>query len=314
MVKKIDQSKRDIYEELSALITEMQNPVSENIDLMSTEEILKVINKEDKKVPNIITREISNIAMAVEIVVEVFKNKGGLFYIGAGTSGRLGVLDAAECPPTFGTNPNMIQGIIAGGYSALVRAKEGTEDKKEKGAIDIVKRGFTKKDAACGIAASWRTPYVIGAIEKAKEIGGKTIYIACNPSEKIKLDVDVKICPVVGPEVIMGSTRMKAGTAQKLILNMITTAAMIKLGKVYKNMMVDLQMNSVKLEERSKKTVMMITGLNYDEAEKFLNKAGGSVKIALVMIFCNIGKREAVRRLKKADGFVRKAIEKRNEK
>ncbi len=304
----MSKSRKNIFEELSGLVTENRNPESENIDLMSIEEILTLINKEDRKVPVIISKEIKNIAEAVKIVVETFKNNGKLFYIGAGTSGRLGVLDAAECPPTFGSDPEMIQGIIAGGYSALVQAVEGAEDSKKQGAIDLIERGFTAKDTAFGIAASWRTPYVIGAVEKAREIGAKTIYLACNPEDKLKIDVDVKICPVVGPEVIMGSTRMKAGTSQKLILNMVTTASMIKLGKVYKNMMVDLMMNSVKLEERSKKIVMMITGVSYKEAEKYLLKADKSVKIALVMILCNIEKREAVERLKYADGFVRKAI------
>ncbi|MCK4965603.1 N-acetylmuramic acid 6-phosphate etherase [bacterium] len=301
--------KKDIVSELSSLITEQVNPLSTGIDLMSVEEILKVINKEDKNVPRIVSKEIPHIAKAVDIVVDAFKNNGKLFYVGAGTSGRLGVLDASECPPTFGTDPEMVQGIVAGGYGVLVRAKEGCEDKKRQGGIDLIKRGFTKKDAACGIAASWRTPYVIGAIERARKAGGKTIYIACTPRDKIKVDADVIISPVVGPEVIMGSTRMKSGTAQKLILNMITTASMIRLGKVYKNMMVDLQMNSVKLKERSKRTIMMVTGVDYNMAEKYLLKSGGNVKTAIVMILGNSGKKEAVKRLKKANGFVRKAIE-----
>ncbi len=308
MTKDVNEFQEGVFEELSSLITEKRNPKSENIDLMNIKEILTLINREDKKVPDIVSNVIPDITDAVKIVVDAFKKGGKLFYIGAGTSGRLGILDATECPPTFGTNPDMIQGVIAGGYGALVRAKEGAEDKKEKGAKDLIKRGFTRKDVACGITASWRTPYVIGAIEKAKKIGGKTIYIACNPKEKVNIDVDVKICPVVGPEIIMGSTRMKAGTAQKLILNMITTTAMIRLGKVYKNMMVDLQMNSVKLEERSKRTIMMVTGVSYKEAEKYLLKAGGKVKTALVMILCDVKKREAENRLKKADGFVRNAI------
>lgn len=298
-----------VFDEIKNLITEARNPVSEDIDSKSTEEILRIINREDHTIPAIIEKEIPYIAQAVDILVDTFKNGGRLFYIGAGTSGRLGVLDAAECPPTFGTNPEMIQGIIAGGEKALVRAQEGSEDLAEQGAIDLMARGFTPNDVACGIAASYRTPYVLGAIRKAREIGAKTIYVTCNPRVEMKLDVDVAICPVVGPEVVMGSTRMKAGTATKLVLNMLTTTSMIRLGKVYGNMMVDLQMNSRKLEERSKRTVMMITGVDYEEAVQVLKNCGGHVKTALVMILANVDATEARRRLKAADGFVRNAID-----
>ncbi len=298
-----------VFEQIKNLVTEARNPVSENIDIKSTEEILRIINSEDKTIPAIIQCEIPYIAQAVEILVDTFKKEGRLFYIGAGTSGRLGVLDAAECPPTFGINSEMVQGIIAGGEKALISSQEGSEDNFEKGASDLMSRGFTKKDIACGIAASLRTPYVLGAIQKAKEIGAKTIYVTCNPRSELKLNVDVAICPVVGPEVIMGSTRMKAGTATKLVLNMLTTAAMIKMGKVYGNMMVDLMMTSRKLEERSKRTVMMITGISYEEATAVMAKAEGHVKTALVMILANIDAAEARKRLKSSDGFVRGAIE-----
>jgi len=280
-----------------------------DIDSKSIKEVLRIINSEDKNVPFAVEKEIPYIKQAVEIIVQAFKNGGRLIYVGAGTSGRLGVLDASECPPTFGTDPEMIQGIIAGGYAALVRAQEGVEDKKEQGAIDLMNINFTAKDVACGIAASRRTPYVVGAIETARAIGAKTIYITCTPREEMNLDVDVAICPVVGPEVIMGSTRMKAGTAQKLVLNMLTTTAMIRLGKVYGNMMVDLQMNSRKLEERSKRTVMTVTGVNYETAEEVLIEAKGHVKTALVMILKRVDREEAQRRLKLSDGFVRGAIE-----
>jgi len=280
-----------------------------DIDSKSIKEVLRIINSEDKNVPFAVEKEIPYIKQAVEIIVQAFKNGGRLIYVGAGTSGRLGVLDASECPPTFGTDPEMIQGIIAGGYAALVRAQEGVEDKKEQGAIDLMNINFTAKDVACGIAASRRTPYVVGAIETARAIGAKTIYITCTPREEMNLDVDVAICPVVGPEVIMGSTRMKAGTAQKLVLNMLTTTAMIRLGKVYGNMMVDLQMNSRKLEERSKRTVMTVTGVNYETAEEVLIEAKGHVKTALVMILKRVDLEEAQRRLKLSDGFVRGAIE-----
>lgn len=301
--------KDNVFDEIKNLITEARNPASEDIDSKSTEEILRIINREDQTIPAIVEKEIPYIARAVEILVETFKKGGRLFYIGAGTSGRLGVLDAAECPPTFGTDPEMIQGIIAGGEAALVRAQEGSEDEAEQGAIDLMARGFTKNDVACGIAASYRTPYVLNAVKKARELGAKTIYVTCNPRSEIKLDVDVAICPVVGPEVIMGSTRMKAGTATKLVLNMLTTTSMIRLGKVYGNMMVDLQMNSRKLEERSKRTVMMVTGVDYEKASQVLQECGGHVKTALVMILANVDAREARRRLEASDGFVRGAIE-----
>jgi len=306
----LQRRKRDgVFEELRNLITEKRNPRTMDLDRLSTEEILRRINAEDKTVPLAVEKEIPYIAQAVEIVVEAFRNGGRLFYVGAGTSGRLGVLDASECPPTYGTDPEMVQGLIAGGYAALVRAQEGAEDSREDGARDLLERGFSAKDVACGIAASRRTPYVVGAIEAARQVGGKTIYVTCTPREEMSIEVDVAICPVVGPEVVMGSTRMKAGTATKLVLNMITTTAMVRLGKVYENMMVDLQMNSRKLEERSKRTVMMVTGVDYDTAERVLVEAGGHVKTALVMLLGGVDADEARRALQEAEGFVRRAIE-----
>lgn len=297
-----------LFDELKNLVTEARNPASEKIDRCNTEEILRIINAADKTVARIVEKEIPYIAQAVDLLVENFKKGGRLFYIGAGTSGRLGVLDAAECPPTFGTDPDMIQGVIAGGLAALVEAQEGSEDQAAQGGVDIMERGFTGNDIACGIAASLRTPYVLGAIKKAKEIGAKTIYVTCNP--RSELDVDVFICPVVGPEVVMGSTRMKAGTATKLVLNMLTTTAMIRMGKVYENMMVDLMMTSRKLEERSKRTVMMITGVSYEEASAVLEKTEGHVKTALVMILADIDAAEARDKLELSGGFVREAIKK----
>jgi len=298
-----------LFDQLKNLVTEARNPASEEIDNQSTEEILRIINKEDQTVPFVIEKEIPYITQAVDLLVETFKNGGRLFYIGAGTSGRLGVLDAAECPPTFGTDPDMVQGIIAGGMDALVSAQEGSEDKRGQGAIDLMQHGFTNADVLCGIAASYRTPYVLGALEKAREIGAKTILVTCNPHSQISVDVDIAICVVVGPEVVMGSTRMKAGTATKLVLNMLTTASMIRMGKVYGNMMVDLMMTSRKLEERSKRTVMMITGADYNEAEQVLNEANGHVKTALVMILAGVDAEAARRRLITHEGFVRKAID-----
>lgn len=297
-----------VFTELKGLVTESRNPASEGIDKKSTEKILRIINSEDQLVAKAVEGEISFIAQAVEILVDAFKRGGRLFYVGAGTSGRLGVIDAAECPPTFGSDPEMIQGIIAGGHEAFFRAQEGSEDCENAGVNDLITAGFTEKDIACGIAASRRTPYVMAAIQQAIEIGGKTIYVTCNPRSELNIEVDVAICPVTGPEVVMGSTRMKAGTATKLVLNMLTTAAMIRLGKVFGNMMVDLQMNSRKLEERAKKTVMMVTGIDYLEATAVLKKAGGHVKTAIVMNLGCMDENEARRKLKTSDGFVHGAI------
>jgi N-acetylmuramic acid 6-phosphate etherase len=299
---------RQIFDEIKDLITESRNPATREIDAKSTTEILQLINDEDRQIAGIVASEIAYVAAAVELLVAAFKNGGRLFYVGAGTSGRLGVLDASECPPTYGTDPEMIQGLIAGGYKALVRSQEGVEDIFEQGARDLLDHGFSAKDVACGIAASRRTPYVLGALTQARQLGGKTIYLTCNPRSEITIPVDVAICPVVGPEVVMGSTRMKAGTATKLVLNMLTTTAMIRLGKVYENMMVDLQMTSKKLEERSKRTVMLVTSVSYEEAGRVLEQAGGHVKAALVMILAGVNVQEARRRLEQAGGFVRQAV------
>lgn len=299
---------RKLFEQLANLVTESRNPASMRVDESSVTDILKIINSEDKKIPAIIEKEIPYIAKAVDIVTSTFKKGGRLIYVGAGTSGRLGVLDASECPPTFGTSPEMVQGLIAGGYDALVRSLEGSEDQAPQAVEDLQAKKVEKKDTVCGIAASSRTPYVISALEYAAEIGASTIFVACAPKESIKLKVDVTICPVVGPEVVMGSTRMKAGTAQKLVLNMITTTAMIRLGKVYENMMVDLQMNSKKLEERSKRTLMIITGIDYSQAEKLLLKAEGHVKTAIVMTRSGVDASVAKKALEKSDGFVKQAI------
>lgn len=299
---------KTVFNEIKNLVTEARNPVSENIDSKSIIDILKIINSEDSTIAGIVQGEICYIAEAVELLVQAFKTGGRLFYIGAGTSGRLGVLDASECPPTFGSDPNMVQGIIAGGKKALVSAMEGSEDQEHQGALDMAERGFSKEDVLCGIAASYRTPYVLGAIKSAIDMGAKTIYVTCNPRSELRIKPDVAICPVVGPEVVMGSTRMKAGTATKMVLNMLTTASMIRLGKVYGNMMVDLMMTSKKLEERSKRTVMMVTGFDYQGATSVLEKAGGHVKTAIVMALAGVDTEEACERLKKSNGFVRAAI------
>lgn len=301
---------KNLFDEISKLSTEQRNPNSMDIDARSTKEILEIINNEDKTVPFAVETEIPYIEQAVELIVNSLKNGGRLLYFGAGTSGRLGVVDASECPPTFGTPFGMIEGFIAGGKNAMFKAVEGAEDFEENGAKDVLNANVNNKDVVCGIAASRRTPYVIGAVKKAKELGAKTLFITCNPRSEFNIkEVDVAICPYVGPEVIMGSTRMKSGTAQKLVLNMLTTTSMIRMGKVYENMMIDLQMTNKKLVERSKKIVMTITGVSYEQAAEYLEKANGHVKSALVMIKANVDFEEAKKRLELSDGFVRKAID-----
>lgn len=298
-----------LFTELQGLATEQRNPNSAAIDLAPTREILEIINTEDHLVPVAVRREIPYIAEAVEIVVDAFQRGGRLFYVGAGTSGRLGILDASECPPTFGTDPEMVQGIIAGGPPAVFRSQEGAEDHEENGMRALQDAGVRPPDVVCGIAASRRTPFVVGAVKFARQIGCRTLYVTSNPRAEFTLDVDVAICAVVGPEVVMGSTRMKSGTAQKLVLNMISTAAMIRMGKVYENMMVDLQMTNLKLVERSKRTVMTVTGLSYEEASEVLHQAEGHVKTALVMALAGVDAEEARRRLAGANGFVRLALQ-----
>ncbi|HLE57279.1 MAG TPA: N-acetylmuramic acid 6-phosphate etherase [Rhodothermia bacterium] len=298
-----------LFETLKSLSTESQNPRSMAIDTAQTLEILQIINSEDKTVPYVVEAELPYIAQAVELIVDAFKAGGRLIYVGAGTSGRLGAVDASECPPTFGTPPEMVQGLIAGGPQAMFRAQEGAEDHEEYGVQDLVSVGLRGTDIVCGIAASRRTPYVVGAVKYARSIGCKTLFVTCNPREQFDIEVDVAICPDVGPEVIMGSTRMKSGTAQKLVLNMLTTTAMIRLGKVYENMMIDLQMNSLKLVERARRIVMKVTGRSYEEAKLLLDEADYHVKTALVMDRAQVSKEEARARIERAGGFVRPAIE-----
>jgi N-acetylmuramic acid 6-phosphate etherase len=307
---------KKLFEQLQYLMTEQRNPASMDIDSRSNEEILVLINNEDKKISFAVETQIHYIAKAVEIVVEALRNNGRLLYVGAGTSGRLGVLDAVECPPTFGTDPEKIQGMIAGGEKAMFRAQEGAEDYEEDGSRDIENKNIKENDVVCGIAASLRTPYVVGAVKRAKQLGARTLYVTTNPRSSFYLPefsglasaVDIAICPEVGPEIIMGSTRMKSGTAQKLVLNMITTTTMIRLGKVYENMMVDLQLTNLKLRERAKRIVMITTGVSYDEAVDYLIQSDFHVKTALVTIKAHVSPEEARLRLLKSDGFVRSAI------
>jgi N-acetylmuramic acid 6-phosphate etherase len=297
-----------VFQELAGLVTESRNPNSYDVDIMNTEDIVRLINKEDHHVAEAVSKEIPYIVKAADIIAEAFKNGGRLIYVGAGTSGRLGVLDASECPPTFGSDPEVVQGLIAGGIEALYRAQEGSEDLKEQGISDLLEKKISSKDVVCGIAASQRTPYVIGALEEAKNRGAKTLFIICNPREAIQVDVDVAICPVPGPEVVMGSTRMKAGSTQKMVLNILTTTAMIKQGKVYENMMIDLQQNSQKLIERSKKIIMLATDKSYDEATHFLAKSKGHVKSAILMAIAGMDLNSAKELLDCNDGFIKRAL------
>lgn len=292
------------------LITEGRNPNTLDIDKLNTLSMLKKINDEDKKVAFAIEKELPKIAEAVDKTAERLKKGGRLIYIGAGTSGRLGVLDASECPPTFGTDPEMVQGIIAGGDRAIKMSVEGAEDDESLGKNDLIKKGLTNKDVVVGIAASGRTPYVIKALEYAREIGALTIGITCNPDCVMKDVVDILVSPVVGPEVIMGSTRMKAGTAQKLILNMISTTVMIKLGKVYSNLMVDVKASNVKLVDRAKRILKLATNADDELINKTLKLTNYNVKLSILIILTKMDKDSAYKLLEESEGYIAKAIEK----
>jgi N-acetylmuramic acid 6-phosphate etherase len=293
---------------LENLLTEQANPASESLDVLPTEEVLRIINAEDAKVAGAVEREIPAIARAVDAIVAAMEKGGRLFYMGAGTSGRLGVLDAAEIPPTFSAPPNMVQGIIAGGDAALSRATETTEDDPPIGARDLRARGFTAGDVLVGIAASGRTPYVLGGVAEARKMGAVTVGISCTPDSELARAVDIAITPLVGPEVITGSTRMKAGTAQKLVLNMLSTAACVRLGYVYGNLMVNVQPKNGKLVDRAKRIIAQAAGVSYERSGELLAEAAGSVRAAIVMAKARIGREEAERRLAAAGGRVSKAI------
>jgi N-acetylmuramic acid 6-phosphate etherase len=297
------------FEEFASLATEQRNPRTFDLDLLDVPGVLERISAEDRTVPDAVAAELPYVARVVELVVASFRAGGRLIYVGAGTSGRLGVLDASECPPTFGSDPESVQGVIAGGTGALVRAVEGAEDRAEEGEQAMVEHEVGPKDTVIGLAASRRTPFVVAALRKARALGARTAYVTCTPRSEFRLDVDVAVCPVVGPEVLMGSTRMKAGTAQKLVLNMITTTAFVQIGKAYENLMVDLMATSQKLVERSRRTVMTVTGVDYATAARAITDAGGSVKTAIVMLKLGCSREEAEARLRRARGFVRAALE-----
>ena len=289
--------------------TEKRNRASENIDKLSTKQIVDLINAEDALVPTAVARQRKQIAAAIDLIVARFKKGGRLFYVGAGTSGRLGVLDASECPPTFGVRPSLVQGIIAGGRRALVRAVEGAEDYAQDGATSVKNKRVRANDIVVGLAACGMTPFVHGALKEARKIGAATVFVTCAPEAVGHIPAEIIINPVVGPEVITGSTRMKAGTATKLVLNTLTTGAMIKLGKVYGNLMVDLQATNEKLRDRSLRIVMEITNLSRSGARRLLARAQGKVKAAIVMHFRQTNLAGALKILDECDQFLRKAIE-----
>lgn len=293
---------------LTGMTTEKRNPRTMQLDTMSELEIVTTMNEEDARVPLAIAKKLPQIAQAAHWAAEAFEQGGRLFYMGAGTSGRLGVLDAAECPPTFGVAPGMVVGLIAGGEQAFLKAVEGAEDDRALGQSDLEAYGLNAKDVVIGIAASGRTPYVLGGLAYARSVGCRTAAIACNTGSEIGWAADLAIEVEVGPEVLTGSTRLKSGTAQKLILNMISTASMVRTGKVYQNLMVDVMQNNEKLHTRAENIVIDATGVTRPEARSAIDAAGGSVKVAITMLLADCSADEARSRLEKAGGHVRAAI------
>ena len=294
--------------EINQLTTEKRNPNTMHLDQMSVGQVLELMNKEDQQVPEVIAEALGQIEAAVETIIQSLKAGGRLIYFGAGTSGRLGVLDAAECVPTFGVSPDLVVGLIAGGDKAMVEAVEGAEDSLTLAEEDFKKLNLNANDTVVGIAASGRTPYVIGGLQYAQSIGAKTVSIACNKEAKISGFAQIPIEVDCGPEVLTGSTRLKAGTAQKLILNMLSTVSMIGIGKVYQNLMVDVQATNEKLEERSKRIIMAATECSYEEAASYFEAANHKVKVAIVMILTNLDATEASRKINAANGFVNQVL------
>lgn len=293
---------------INKLTTEQRNEDTIQLDQMSIQEMLQVMNREDEKVPVAIAKAIPDIERAVTAIVHSFNHKGRLIYIGAGTSGRLGVLDAAECVPTFGVSPDLVVGLIAGGERAMVEAVEGAEDSTTLAKDDLENLALNENDTVVGIAASGRTPYVIGGLKYARSIGAKTVSIACNMGAEVSEFAEIAIEVDAGPEVLTGSTRLKAGTAQKLILNMLSTCSMVGVGKVYQNLMVDLKPTNEKLEERSKRMIMEATECSYEKAVAAFEEADRQVKLAIVMVLTDLNKDEASKRIKDANGFIKAAV------
>ena len=301
--------RRALMSELQGLVSEDRNPRSMGIDLMPTREILDLINSEDRLVPDAVSQVLPQVAEAVEAIVTAFNAGGRLIYIGAGTSGRLGVLDASECPPTFGVPHDMVVGIIAGGPGALLRATEGAEDRAEIGEADLRAVNLESRDVVVGIAVSGRTPYVIGALNYAKSLGSVAVALTCNPSSAIARMADISIAPVVGPEVLTGSTRLKSGSAQKLVLNMLTTASMIRIGKSYQNLMVDLHASNEKLLARAVRIVMQATECSMEDAEAALERTGNDVKLAILVTLTGQSVESARTAMSGAGGFLRRALD-----
>lgn len=297
-----------ITENLAQLTTEQQNATSRDLDTKSSLEIAQIMNAEDRKVPEAIARALPRIAAAIDAIAEALSRGGRLIYVGAGTSGRIAALDASECPPTFGIDPMRVQYVMAGGEKALGRAAEYNEDSRDAGRADIAKRKPGKSDVVIGIAASGRTPYTIAAVEYARKRGAKTTAVVCNANSELGRAAEIEIVAEVGPEVVSGSTRLKAGTAQKLILNMLTTGAMTRLGYVYGNLMINVGMRNAKLNARAATVLQRAAGVHRATAEAALEKAGKSVALALVMLKTGATKADAMRRLRKANGNVRRAI------
>lgn len=294
--------------DLTRLVTESRNAASADIDTLSTLEMLEVINQEDQKVALAVNAQLPQIAQAVDAITNAFAKGGRLIYMGAGTSGRLGILDASECPPTYGTKPEMVVGLIAGGHQAILKAVENAEDNVELGKQDLIDLNLTKKDVVVGIAASGRTPYVLGGMDYAKSVGATVAAIVCNPESPMAEEADIAITPVVGPEIVTGSSRMKAGTAQKLVLNMLTTGAMIRSGKVYGNLMVDVEATNAKLVQRQVNIVVEATGVSPEEAESALEACDRHCKTAILMLLADISATDAKTRLEKHNGFIRQAL------
>lgn len=294
---------------LSQMVTESRNPASSQIDTLPTLDMLAVINSEDQKVPLAVAATLPEIARVVDLVVDAFACGGRLIYCGAGTSGRLGILDASECPPTYGTPREQVVGLIAGGHAAILQAVENAEDSPQMGEQDLRNLDFNARDVLVGIAASGRTPYVLGAIAYARSVGATAVAISCNPNSEMGQAADIAIEPVVDPEVVTGSSRMKAGTAQKLILNMITTGAMIRSGKVYSNLMVDVEATNAKLIQRQVNIVVEATECSPEEAEEALNQCQRHCKTAIVMILGGLSAPEASAVLSKNKGFIRQALQ-----
>lgn len=299
----------ELLNTLSQLVSEGRNPDTTDFDTLSSLELVTKINEQDKQVPLAVEKELPQIAKAVDVISDAFTSGGRLLYAGAGTSGRLAILDASECPPTFGVDESMVVGLIAGGREAIYRSQEGAEDSPELGQEDLVKQNLCNKDVVVGIAASGRTPYVIGALKYAKSIGAYTVALSCNPESKIANVADIAISPIVGPEALTGSTRMKSGTAQKLVLNMLTTASMVRIGKCYQNLMVDVQASNEKLIARAIRIVMQATQCNQADATSVLQQSQNDVKTAILMQLTGMSLQSATQRLATSSGFLRKAIE-----